>query len=324
VSVSKQIVGQNKDQLRRMNSSSPSAADPNTDRVVLGVGLMIAFCVVAPLLDVASKLAADKIPVAEITTSRFVLQAVLMAPMISLLGHRFTMPQRLIWPMTLRALLLIASTYCFVAAISVMPIADALAIVFVEPFILLVLGKWLLKEQIGPRRLGAAVVGFAGVVLVIQPSFSAFGAYALFPLATAVGFAGYMLSTRSISRHIHPVPMQFHTALIGSLLCVPVMIWGHFGAIAGLDPVWPHGIYWLWLLGVGLFATISHLLMTFALRFAPSTTLAPLHYLEIVSAVFFGYVVFADFPNKMALFGMIIIIGCGFYIFLREQKMAQM
>ena len=306
-----------------MNTSTPSSVDTATDRVVLGVGLMIAFCVVAPLLDVASKLAADKIPVAQITTSRFVLQAVLMAPMIGLLGHRFTLPRGLIWPMTLRAVLLIASTYCFVAAISVMPIADALAIVFVEPFILLVLGKWLLKEQIGPRRLGAAVVGFVGVVLVIQPSFAAFGAYALFPLATAVGFAGYMLSTRSISRHIHPVPMQFHTALIGSLLCLPVMIWGQFEAVAGLDPVWPQGIYWLWLFGVGVFATISHLLMTYALRFAPSTALAPLHYLEIVSAVLFGYLVFADFPNKMALCGMFIIVGCGLYIFLREQKIAK-
>lgn len=305
-----------------MNTSTPSSVDTATDRVVLGVGLMIAFCVVAPLLDVASKLAADKIPVAQITTSRFVLQAVLMAPMIGLLGHRFTLPRGLIWPMTLRAVLLIASTYCFVAAISVMPIADALAIVFVEPFILLVLGKWLLKEQIGPRRLGAAVVGFVGVVLVIQPSFAAFGAYALFPLATAVGFAGYMLSTRSISRHIHPVPMQFHTALIGSLLCLPVMIWGQFEAVAGLDPVWPQGIYWLWLFGVGVFATISHLLMTYALRFAPSTALAPLHYLEIVSAVLFGYLVFADFPNKMTLCGMFIIVGCGLYIFLREQKIA--
>ena len=305
-----------------MNTSTPSSVDTATDRVVLGVGLMIAFCVVVPLLDVASKLAADKIPVAQITTSRFVLQAVLMAPMIGLLGHRFTLPRRLIWPMTLRAVLLIASTYCFVAAISVMPIADALAIVFVEPFILLVLGKWLLKEQIGPRRLGAAVVGFVGVVLVIQPSFAAFGAYALFPLATAVGFAGYMLSTRSISRHIHPVPMQFHTALIGSLLCLPVMIWGQFEAVAGLDPVWPQGIYWLWLFGVGVFATISHLLMTYALRFAPSTALAPLHYLEIVSAVLFGYLVFADFPNKMTLCGMFIIVGCGLYIFLREQKIA--
>ena len=305
-----------------MNTSTPSSVDTATDRVVLGVGLMIAFCVVAPLLDVASKLAADKIPVAQITTSRFVLQAVLMAPMIGLLGHRFTLPRGLIWPMTLRAVLLIASTYCFVAAISVMPIADALAIVFVEPFILLVLGKWLLKEQIGPRRLGAAVVGFVGVVLVIQPSFAAFGAYALFPLATAFGFAGYMLSTRSISRHIHPVPMQFHTALIGSVLCLPVMIWGQFEAVTGLDPVWPQGIYWLWLFGVGVFATISHLLMTYALRFAPSTALAPLHYLEIVSAVLFGYLVFADFPNKMTLCGMFIIVGCGLYIFLREQKIA--
>ena len=306
-----------------MSSPLNATAETNTDRVVLGVGLMIAFCVVAPLLDVASKLAADEIPVTQITTSRFVLQAVLMAPVIGLLGHGFTMPQRLIWPMTLRAILLIVSTYCFVAAISVMPIADALAIVFVEPFILLVLGKWLLKEQIGPRRLGAALVGFVGVVLVIQPSFAAFGAYALFPLATAVSFAGYMLSTRSISRHIHPVPMQFHTALIGSLLCLPVMIWGQWGAIQGLDPVWPQGIYWLWLFGVGFFATISHLLMTYALRSAPSTALAPLHYLEIICAVFFGYLVFADFPNKLSLCGIFIITGCGLYIFLREQKMAQ-
>ena len=62
--------------------------------------------------------------------------------------------------------------------------------------------------------------------------------------------------------------------------------------------------------------------MTYALRFAPSTALAPLHYLEIVSAVLFGYLVFADFPNKMTLCGMFIIVGCGLYIFLREQKIA--
>ncbi|MGY9011187.1 MAG: hypothetical protein ACKVLN_03110, partial [Rhodobacterales bacterium] len=57
-------------------------------------------------------------------------------------------------------------------------------------------------------------------------------------------------------------------------------------------PVIPEGIVWLWLVGVGVFASLSHILITFALRFAPSATLAPLHYLEMVSAVFFGYLVF--------------------------------
>ena len=306
-----------------MSRSSSQTAATHSDRVVLGIGLMVAFCVIAPLLDVSAKLASDQIPVAQITTSRLVIQTVLMAPLIVLLGHGFSIPWRLIAPLTLRAIFLLTSTYCFVAAISVMPIADALAIVFVEPFILLVLGKWLFNEQIGPRRLGAAVVGFVGVILVIQPSFEAFGALALFPLATAFSFAGYMLITRSLSRQIEPVAMQFQTALIGSLLCMPVMAAGSIWSITALEPVWPQGIYWTWLFGVGLFATISHLLMTYALSFAPSATLAPLHYLEIVSSVFFGYLVFSDFPNQTALCGMLIIIGCGFYIFLREQKLEQ-
>ena len=158
---------------------------------------------------------------------------------------------------------------------------------------------------------------------MIQPSFAAFGALALFPLATAFSFAGYMLITRSLSRQIEPVAMQFQTALIGSLLCMPVMAAGSIWSITALEPVWPQGVYWTWLFGVGLFATISHLLMTYALSFAPSATLAPLHYLEIVSSVFFGYLVFSDFPNQTALCGMLIIIGCGFYIFMREQKLEQ-
>ena len=59
--------------------------------------------------------------------------------------------------------LLLTSTFCFIAAIRVMPLADALAIVFVAPFIVLLVGKFYLKEEVAPRRVGAAAVGFAGV-----------------------------------------------------------------------------------------------------------------------------------------------------------------
>ncbi len=72
--------------------------------------------------------------------------------------------------MAIRAVFLILSTYTFVAAIQVMPIADALAIAFVEPFILLILGRLLFGDEVGPRRIAASVVGFGGALLVIQPS----------------------------------------------------------------------------------------------------------------------------------------------------------
>jgi len=224
---------------------------------------------------------------------------------------------------TLRALLLLVSTYAFVSGIQVMPLADALAIVFVEPFILLILGHFLFGDQVGPRRIAACAVGFVGVLFVIQPSLAAFGLVALWPLATAVLFALYMLVTRGISTWMHPVAMQFHTSWTGLLLCLPVMFLADGSGIASLDPVWPTGWNWLWLFMVGFFAAVSHMCMTYALKFAPSATLAPLHYLEIVTAVILGYVIFDDFPNAMTFAGIAIIVASGLYIIHRERLTAK-
>ena len=141
------------------------------DRTVLGIIMMVGFCITAPLLDVAAKLAADKISTSQITSARFIIQALIMLPVVSMLGFSFKLTHTSIKLLFLRAIFLIIATYCFVAAIAVMPIADALAIVFVEPFILLLMGKIIFAEKVGARRIGASLVGFLGVVLVIQPSF---------------------------------------------------------------------------------------------------------------------------------------------------------
>jgi len=201
-----------------------------------------------------------------------------------------------------------------------MPIADALAIAFVEPFILLIVGKYVFAETVGYRRLLACTTGFIGILMVIQPSFAAFGWVALFPLGTAVFFAFYMFVTRTLSRDLHAVQMQFHSSWIGTLICAPVLIWASGSGITPLDPVWPQGVFWLYLIGVGAGASLSHLLMSLALTHAPSSTLAPLHYLEIVSAVILGFLVFGDIPNQLAFTGMFIVVLSGLYIVYRERQ----
>lgn len=296
---------------------------PSTDRVLAGVALMLGFCVTAPLLDVAAKLASGSVPVGQITAARFVLQCALMAPVLRIMGLSLRVPRGQWLALVLRAVFLLASTFCFIAAIRVMPLADALAIVFVAPFIVLLVGKFYLGEDVGPRRVGAAMVGFVGVLFVIQPSFAAFGAVALFPLGTAVGFAAYILVTRGLSRRLHPVSLQFHTGLIASLLCLPALVSAEGSGSALLDPVWPRGAAWLWLLGVGVFATLSHMMMTYALSLAPSATLAPLQYLELPVATLLGYLVFGDFPNALTLTGIAIIIGAGLYMIHRERVTAR-
>lgn len=294
-----------------------------TDRILTGVALMIGFCIFAPLIDVASKLAAQEVPVGVVTLGRFVVQGALMAPVVALMGLSFRLTPRTLGLTTLRAIMSIASTYCFVAAVKVMPIADALAIAFVEPFIILLIGKLILSEQVGPRRLAASAVGFAGSLLVIQPSFAAFGAVALFPLGTAVSFAVYMLVTRHLSREMHPVPMQFHTALVAGLLCLPLLTLGQSLGEPSLSFALPQGIFWLWCFCVGLAATISHMAITYALKFAPSATLAPLHYLEIVTATIFGYLFFSDFPDALTWVGVAVIVGSGLYVIHRERQVAR-
>lgn len=299
------------------------ATPQSSDHVLSGVALMLGFCLTAPLLDVAAKLASDTVPIGQITAARFVVQCVLMAPFLWLMGLSLRVAQGHLMALVFRALFLLFATFCFIAAIRVMPLADALAIVFVAPFIVLLVGKFYLGEDVGPRRVGAALVGFVGVLLVIQPSFAAFGAVAFVPLGTAVAFAFYILVTRGLSRRMHPVTLQFHTGLIASLFCIPVLIMAQGTGSDLFDPVWPKDIAFLWLLGVGLFATVSHMMMTYALSFAPSATLAPLQYFELPVATFFGYLVFSDFPNSLSLLGIAIIISAGLYMIHRERVLAR-
>lgn len=304
-------------------SARMTDAPRSTDRILVGVALMLGFCLTAPLLDVAAKLASENVPVGQITTARFIVQCILMAPFLVLMKLSLRVPSELWMALLLRAVFLLVATFCFIAAIRVMPLADALAIVFIAPFIVLLVGKFYLGEEVGPRRVGAAIVGFIGVLFVIQPSFAAFGAVALFPLGTAVAFASYILVTRGLSRRMHPVTLQFYTGLIASLMCTSVMIFAQGSGSELLDPVWPVRIAWIWLFGVGFFATISHMMMTYALSLAPSATLAPLQYLELPVATVFGYLVFSDFPNSLSLIGIAIIIGAGLYMIYRERVTAR-
>ena len=293
------------------------------DRILPGVVLMLAFCMLAPLLDVAAKLASATIPVAQIVTARFVVQGALMLPVMIGMGLTLGINRRALGYIALRAVFLALSTFTFVAAISVMPVADALAIAFVEPFILLLLGKFLFGDEVGPRRIAASAVGFGGALLVIQPSLAAFGLVALWPLGTAFFFAFYMLSTRAVSGFMHPVAMQFHTSWVGLCMCLPVLLLAEGTGWAEFDPVSPKGLAWLWLFGVGFWAALSHICMTYALKFAPSATLAPLHYLEIVAAVALGYWIFGDFPNALTWAGIAVIVASGLYIIHRERRSAQ-
>jgi drug/metabolite transporter (DMT)-like permease len=219
--------------------------------------------------------------------------------------------------------MILVATGAFFQALRFMPIADAIAIFFVSPLILTLLGALLLGEEVGPRRIIACLVGFGGTLLVIRPSFEVFGAVAFLPLATALLFALYMLLTRRMAQRMHPVTMQAYTALATTALVVPVLIAFDGSGKALFDPAWPDGWGWVTLIGVGIAATVTHLFLSFALRLAPAATLAPLHYLEIAAATTFGWLVFSDLPDGLTVLGIAIIVGSGIFVLMRERKVSQ-
>jgi drug/metabolite transporter (DMT)-like permease len=292
------------------------------DRVPLATGLMLGFCVLAPAIDVFGKLASASIPVGQITAARYVVQAAVLVPVALAMGLSLRMDARALGLNLLRAALSLASTFTFIAAVRVMPLADALAIAFVEPFLLLLIGHLFLGETVGRRRLAAVAAGFAGTLIVVRPSFAAFGPVALLPLGTALFFALYMLSTRW-QRDTHPVTLQATTAVAAVLLAVPILVLGDGGPWHDVDPVRPQGLAWAWLAGMGLASASSHLFLTYALRFAPASSLAPLHYLELVSATVLGFLVFGNLPQGATWLGIGVIAASGLYVIHRERVTAR-
>lgn len=288
-----------------------------------GALLMVAFCVMAPLLDACSKLATEMIPVGQITAARFLFQGLCMAPVFAVMRPKWGGTKRDLGFMLARAACLICSTYCFVAAVQYMPIADAIAIVFVMPFMIMGLARLIFGTPIGRTQMLASLVGFGGALLVIQPSLSAYGLVALFPLGCALAFSFYEFATQAMSTRVDPVSMQLYTSVAGIAIAAPVL-WAFDGSgVTELDPVLPDAINLAWLFGVGFWAATSHFCMTLAMRHAPASTLAPLHYLELPMAVFLGYAIFGDFPNALTWVGMVIIVGSGLYVIRHEHRSAR-
>ncbi|MEO6298055.1 MAG: DMT family transporter [Paracoccaceae bacterium] len=292
-------------------------------RILPGLLLMLAFCVTAPLLDAFSKLATTAIPVGQITAARFVFQLICMLPIILVMRLDWRARRADFALLAVRAICLMLSTYCFVASVQYMPIADSIAIVFVMPFILMFLGKVIFGNPIGRTRIYASVVGFAGAMLVIQPSLSHYGLVALFPLGCALSFSFYEMATQAMSNRVHPVTMQVHTSIAGCLIILPLLWLFDGSGIAELDPVTPDTLNLLWLFGVGFWAAVSHLCMTVAMKYAPASTLAPLHYLELPMAVFLGYAIWGTFPNALTWCGIALIVGSGLYIIAHEHRSSQ-
>jgi len=273
---------------------------------------------VIPALDVFAKLLGQSLDPVEVTFMRFVVQVMLMTPLV-IWARQWHVPDGTLSMQFARGLLLAFATACFFAALQHLPMAEAISIYFIQPLILTAFSAVFLGEQIRQRRIIAIIIGLIGVVIILQPSLVIFGLPALFPLASAFAMAGYVTITRRLAGKAHPYQMQFVVGVTATLVLGATMLIGQVFEIAGTNFIMPNVQQIEWIIYMGLVATIGHLLIVWAATNAPASVLAPFQYTEIISSVILGYLVFNDLPAKSTVLGVSIIVACGVYLFHRER-----
>ena len=291
-------------------------------RLTGGLLLMSGAMVFLPAMDAVAKAAAAHVSPGQITWARFAFQALFTLPLlVAGEGWRAVVPNR-IGMNLLRGCVIALSSCLFFAAIKYMPLADALAIFFVEPFILTLMAPLVEQERLGWRRMTAVAVGFSGALIVIRPSYSVFGAVSLLPLAAAAGFALYLAMSKRFASFDTPRSMQFTAGVGGTLMMTAVLAIGSMVGVNDMVPTLGTPAVWGMLAIVGLFSTVGHLMVTAAFHRAPAGVLAPFQYLEIAGATVYGYLLFGDFPDFWKWVGIAIIVGSGSYVFWRESRSA--
>lgn len=284
------------------------------------MALMFLAMLVVPGMDAIAKWLSASISAGQVVWCRFAFQTLMLLPFFLATRGKFILRDMPFH--AARGALMVVGTIMFFTALKHLPIADAIAIFFVEPLILTLLAALFLHEKVGWRRLSAVCVGFAGALIVIRPNFEEFGWPAMLPLAAATTFSIYLIITRTVSQREDPIRMQFYSGIFGGLITTVLIGFGIGFAWPVLTPSWPTSFEWGLLFALALVSTVTHLMVVYAFQRAPAGLLAPFQYIEIFGATLLGLFIFGDFPDALTWVGVGIIVGSGLYVFHRERKIA--
>ena len=210
-----------------------------------------------------------------------------------------------------RAGLLVITVCLLFAGFVWLPIAEATVLNFMAPIFVALLSAPLLGERVDTHRWLAVAAGFAGVLVIIRPGSEIAHFGALFPLGSALSFAGFQLLTRIVSRTDSTLTTVFHT---GAGTC----LW----ASAIVPFVWlpMSGRHWLGFLALGTLGTCAHFCLVRAFTLAPAALVSPFNYTKLLWVTILGFLVFGDLPGTNTLAGSALIVAGGLYMVHRERR----
>lgn len=281
-------------------------------RVGLGIVLALAGILGVSVMDACAKLLGEGYAISQIILARNGVGVLAVFAFVLLSGGGLgQLRAQRVGLLILRTVFSLAAAFLFFTGLRYLPLADAFAIAFTAPLFITALSMPLLGERVGVRRWAAVVVGFAGVLVVIQPGTTSFRIEALLPLLAALSYALTMLIGRKMTRDMTTSAIMFWSSL-GAALATLAMMPSQWQTPTPVDL----GLF----LFMGLVGTLGMSLITQGYRFAPAAVIAPFDYSALLWAVILGWLIWNDVPGPHVWLGSSILIASGLYILHRETR----
>lgn len=260
-------------------------------------------------MDVMAKAVAQDVHVMMAVWARYAGQTAIVT-LIFLPGLRAIARTRYPFLQFARSAFLLLGTSMFFLSLTQLGLAEATAIMDINPILITLGGALFLGEKFGPRRAFGVAAGLVGALIIIRPGTQVFSPAAVLPLVAATGYASFVLITRKVGHDEDPRTSLFYAALLGALatsIVVP-FFW---------ETPAPMTIVLMLLIGVA--GSLGQFFLIRAVAFAEAGAIAPFSYLGLLIAAFWGMVVFSEFPDLATWIGAAIIVGAGLYVWHRER-----
>ncbi|MFW2589179.1 DMT family transporter [Sagittula sp. SSi028] len=307
------------------------------DNPALGILLICIGVVVISVNDLLIKVLSGGYPLHQMVFTRSAIGLVFTLGLVFYEGGLHLLRTSTPWPHVLRGLLVVTANMTFYAAVAVLPLGQATALFFVAPLFITLLSIPLLGEKVGPLRLGAVVVGFAGVLVMQQPwnaDLSVDRSVLLLPVLAALAYAFMQVLTRKLGVTTRASALAVY--IQGTFLLVSAgffLVAGDGRFAEGVENeslifllrawTWPTAEDWPVFIGLGLCSGMVGYCLSAAYRMADAATIAPFEYIGLPLAIFWGWVTFGEWPTVATWIGCALIIGAGLFVFLREQTRNQ-
>lgn len=277
--------------------------------LLAGALLMLGGDFMFALNDAMGKWLVASFSVGQVVMIRSIGAFIVLGPMIARQSRASLLRPQQPWLQAMRVLSTTADTVLFYAAVVYLPLADVMTFYMAGPIYVAALSHLLLGEKVGWRRWMAILIGFGGVVIALRPSSESLSWPSLFALVGSIAFAFTLILARRLRTTSDGTLVTWQT--LAALLVGGVMAIGDWKTPGVLD------LSALLLLGV--VSCVAHLMITRALKLAPASALAPLHYSLLLWAVVFGFIFFNDVPDRQILVGSAVIVLAGLFIFHRQK-----